>query len=355
MPATERRSSWRFVDLFAGCGGMSWGFREAGFEPVAAVEMDVHAAATHAVNFGGDVFVGDIADWLKGAPPKAEIVIGGPPCQGFSALGSRDPDDPRNELWRRYMEALQAVEPVFFVLENVPQFLQSRQFEMLRRQTRKGGRLAEYRIESHILDASDYGVPQARRRAIVIGRPVAMDPLGRPPAVDGPKRTVREVFDAIDIPVSGTSLPASTEDVLGHVVPGVFKMRDLHVTRNPTDLSLRRYRAIPPGGNRFDLPDDLKAPCWVRHTSGSGDVMGRLRWDEPSVTIRTEFYKPEKGRYLHPVEDRPVTHLEAALLQTFPDDFLWCGTKVSIARQIGNAVPPTLARSIAGRIVAAAE
>ena len=347
MPSKSRRAPWRFVDLFAGCGGLSWGFREAGFTPVAAVEMDRDAAATHAVNFGGDMFAGDIADWLAGSPPKAEIVVGGPPCQGFSALGTRDPDDPRNELWRRYMDALHAVEPVFFVLENVPQFLQSKQFEMLQRQTTKRGRLSEYRLEAHVLDASDYGVPQARRRAVVIGRPAAMDPLGPPPILDGPKRTVREVFATIDDPVRGTSLPASTTEVLGQVVPGIFKMRDLHVTRNPTELSRNRYRAIPEGGNRFDLPDELKAPCWRSHTSGSGDVMGRLRWDEPSVTIRTEFYKPEKGRYLHPVAHRPITHLEAAVLQTFPEDFQWCGNKVSVARQIGNAVPPLLGRSIA--------
>lgn len=329
---------------------MSWGFREAGFVPAAAVEMDFEAAATHAVNFEGDVYAGDIRDWLKQGPPKAEIVIGGPPCQGFSALGTRDPDDPRNELWRQYVKALEAVEPVFFVLENVPQFLASRQFEMLHRQTRKGGRLADYRIEAHILDASAYGVPQARRRAVVIGRPAAMDPLGPPPEI-AERQTVRDVFSRIDANVSGTALPASTTEVLGRPVAGIYKMRDLHITRNPTQLSLDRYRAIPEGGNRFNLPDELKAPCWIRHTTGSGDVMGRLRWDQPSVTIRTEFYKPEKGRYLHPAEDRPITHLEAALLQTFPEDFLWCGTKVSIARQIGNAVPPQLAHAIARHVL----
>lgn len=346
MKRTPRRTPWCFVDLFSGCGGLSWGFHEAGFRPVAAVEMDFHAAATHAVNFDGEVFAGDIKEWLAGSPPRAELVIGGPPCQGFSPLGTRDPDDPRNQLWLRYVETLEVVKPVFFVLENVPQFLHSKQFAMLQDFASKRGPLSDYRIEAHVLDASNYGVPQARRRAIVIGRPAAMDPLGPPPTL-GRRRTVREVFAGIDIPVAGSSLPASTTSVLGCDVPGVFKMRDLHVTRNPTDVSLARYRAIPPGGNRFDLPDDLKARCWKRHTSGSADVMGRLHWDEPSVTIRTEFYKPEKGRYLHPTEHRPITHLEAALLQTFPEDFLWCGTKVSIARQIGNAVPPRFGLAVA--------
>jgi DNA (cytosine-5)-methyltransferase 1 len=128
-------------------------------------------------------------------------------------------------------------------------------------------------------------------------------------------------------------------------------MKELHFTRQVTSLSLARYRSIPYGGNRFDLPDELRSPCWRRHRSGAADVMGRLRWEEPSVTIRTEFFKPEKGRYLHPTQDRSITHYEAALLQGFPDDFLWSGTKSAIARQIGNAVPVPLARAIAAHLL----
>ena len=97
----------------------------------------------------------------------------------------------------------------------------------------------------------------------------------------------------------------------------------------------------------MDLPLELLAPCWVNHTTGSGDVMGRLHWDRPSVTIRTEFFKPEKGRYLHPEADRAITHLEAARLQGFSDEHLWVGSKTSIAKQIGNAVPKWLGEAIA--------
>ena len=112
-------------------------------------------------------------------------------------------------------------------------------------------------------------------------------------------------------------------------------------------MSGERFAAIPYGGNRFDIPGHLLPRCWQNHTTGSGDVMGRLRWDQPSVTIRTEFYKPEKGRYLHPTENRPITHYEAALLQGFPPTFEWFGSKTAIGRQIGNAVPVPLARAIA--------
>lgn len=133
-------------------------------------------------------------------------------------------------------------------------------------------------------------------------------------------------------------------------MPGTFKLRDLHFTRAVSDVWRARYAAIPAGGSRFDLPPELQFPGWLKHTRGAGDVMGRLSWDKPSVTIRTEFFRPEKGRYLHPREDRAITHAEAALIQGFPESFVWCGTKAAIARQIGNAVPVPLAQSIAEHI-----
>jgi DNA (cytosine-5)-methyltransferase 1 len=125
----------------------------------------------------------------------------------------------------------------------------------------------------------------------------------------------------------------------------------LHFRRTPTPISLERYKAIPEQGmNRFDLQKkapNLTPACWIRKTSGGTDLFGRLWWNRPSVTIRTEFFKPEKGRYLHPEQHRPITHREAARLQSFPDDFRFLGSKIEIAKQIGNAVPPLLAARIA--------
>jgi DNA (cytosine-5)-methyltransferase 1 len=340
----------RVIDLFAGCGGLTQGFKDNGhFESVAAVEWDHHAAATYAQNFGDHVHVGDIADWVRHAIPTADVVIGGPPCQGFSALGKQDPADPRNVMWEHYVETLQRVRPAFFVLENVPQFLRSPEFQRLQAETAVGGPLRAYELEAHILNAADYGAVQARKRAVVIGRRRGMRELGLP--TTSARRPLSSAMPGwLSSDVDATSLPESTVEFQGRSVPGTFKLRDLHITRRPTELSLRRYRSIPYGGNRTHLPDELLAPCWRRHSTGSGDVMGRLTWEKPSVTIRTEFYKPEKGRYLHPTEDRPITHAEAAIIQGFPEDFLWCGNKVSIARQIGNAVPPPLARAIANHL-----
>jgi DNA (cytosine-5)-methyltransferase 1 len=350
---------YRVLDLFAGCGGLTQGFVTADvqnvrFEPVGAVELDLFAAATYASNFGSHVFQGDIADWIGTDLPEADIVVGGPPCQGFSSLGKRDPHDERNKLWQRYAEVVAAVRPQYFVLENVPPFLDSRQFNDLKAKTNIRGALGDYTLEKSpgVLYASDFGAAQKRRRAVVVGRRRDMPAL----EMDVWKSAARTVRDAIgsaaksvrtrDLPSQTSTVALSNRTI---EVPGTFLTSELHVTRQFTDLSMRRFEAIPEGGNRRDLPDDLLAPCWIGH-DGSHDVMGRLHWDRPSVTIRTEFWKPEKGRYLHPVANRPITHMEAALLQGFPKNFKWCGTKVAIGRQIGNAVPVELGRAIASAL-----
>src|SRR5687767_6744078 len=184
----------RVVDLFAGCGGITQGLKDAGvgFKPVAAVEIDRHAAATYAANHGSHVHVGDIADWVRGSLPKADVVVGGPPCQGFSALGKQNPNDPRNSLWRHYVDTLRRVRPAFFVLENVPQFLKSSEFQLFSKEATPGGDLEAFRLEPFILNSADYGAPQARRRAVVIGRRKELDEVG--PPVQSGRRVLRQAF-----------------------------------------------------------------------------------------------------------------------------------------------------------------
>lgn len=353
----QSKPNLRCVDLFAGAGGLTEGFRRAkGFTTVVGVEIEPTAAATFALNHpGAETFTGDITTWLsRGRAEDIDVVIGGPPCQGFSNLGRRQVRDPRNALWRRYVDVLVLCRPKYFVLENVADFLRSGQFEALRQATRPSGRLADYRIEPGLLNAAEFGVAQTRKRAIVIGSHRDITPLGLPVGQLAGQpdewRTVRETIGHIPVDVDQIDLPASRMLIAGRERPGPFKTTDLHLGRRPTDLSLARYRAIPEGGNRRDLPDELSSPCWRKHDSGSGDVMGRLWWDRPSVTIRTEFWKPEKGRYLHPVADRAITLLEGALLQGFPEDYLWCGSKADIGRQIGNAVPIELGCAIGRHI-----
>lgn len=352
------------IDLFAGCGGMTAGFAAAGFEPRLAVEWDLQAAATYAENFGEDhVICDDIANVDDARVPQVDLVIGGPPCQGFSNLGARDPGDARNRLWRQYARVVAAARPSIFVIENVDRFATSPEFALLEDEVERGC-LSDYELVVDVLNAANYGVPQRRRRTIVICSRIGTPTLPLPthaerPTTDGqePWRTVRAAFDGVPFWPETTRLADSTVEHFEQSVPGPFKGLDLHLGRNPTEKSLRRYDAVPPGGSRFDIPDELLPDCWRNKLTGTLDVMGRMRWDAPSLTIRTEFFKPEKGQYLHPQYDhgcrvnRPITHIEAARLQSFPPDFIWCGTKIEIAKQIGNAVPPRLAEAVARQVL----
>lgn len=357
----------RIIDLFAGCGGMTAGFAAAkGYKPIMAVEWDVNAASTYAANFGeSHTFCVDIASIPDEEIPAADVIIGGPPCQGFSNLGSKDVNDPRNKLWKEYIRFVRHARPNVFVIENVDRFRSSSEFELLLGEAQPGGLLEEYELTHDLLLSADYGVPQRRLRTIVIGSRIGKIPMPQPKYAQAdtleslrlkPWRTVRDAIQGLPAIPPTTELPASETKFFDRPVPGVFKFLDLHVGRNPTERSVERYQHVPPGGGRFNLPDYLLSDCWRNKKTGTTDVMGRMRWDAPSLTIRTEFYKPEKGQYLHPqwIEryhpgnvNRPITHLEAARLQSFPDDFLWSGTKIEIAKQIGNAVPPMLAKAIA--------
>ena len=333
------------ADIFAGAGGLTEGFRQAGYQPQVAVEYDRWAAETYAENFGGHVLAAPIefvdierkrTHLLWSAPiasggtahvetPFVDVVVGGPPCQGFSPLGRMadwERDDPRNKLWKHYARVLSIVRPKMFLVENVPELLTSAEFERLMLAVTKLG----YKVAYDVLNASHYGVPQSRRRAIVVGSRVGKPSL--PPAI---------------------ALRVSVRDAIGDL-PRIPNGKDWHLPRNPTTQSLERYKCIPPGGNRFDLArqrPDITPKCWLKKASGSVDVFGRIEWDKPAPTIRTEFFKPEKGRYLHPEEHRPITIREAARLQTFPDTFAFAGSPVQVAKQIGNAVPVRLAKVIA--------
>ena len=320
------------IDLFCGAGGMTLGFVRAGFRPAFAVDTDPAAVATYQANFGCHVVQGPIESVTH--YPPADVIIGGPPCQGFSQLGKRLPHDPRNQLWRYFMESVNLLRPAAFVIENVPQLLTSQEYAEICREARELG----YQIDGKVLNAADFGVPQTRKRAIVVGcragsphfpAQTHWNPEKGVPFNRKPWRTVKDAIGDLPLIPDG---------------------RDLHIGRNPTAKSLLRYAAIPEGGNRWHMPRELQPGCWIRKTRGGTDLMGRLWWNRPAFTIRTEFFKPEKGRYLHPEAQRPITHREAARLQTFPDDFEFLGSKIEIARQIGNAVPPDLAFAVASAV-----
>ncbi|WP_448851178.1 DNA cytosine methyltransferase [Corynebacterium sp. 335C] len=339
-------SAIRTVDLFAGAGGLTEGLRQASerFRSVLAVEHDKDAAETFRANHGGPVHDGDIEAWSRPADLRADVIVGGPPCQGFSQLGRQAADDTRNSLWRHYAATVRDTEADYFIMENVPQFMSSLEAPLFFGEFEEGGRLSEYDVDARILNSHDYGAGQARKRFIALGWRKGLTAPGWPAKLPEDRRlTLRDVLATVEPHVTSTHLRAERP----------VETHELHFARNYQEISLMRFRAIPEGGNRFDLPEELLAPCWRRHSSGSGDVMGRLTWDKPSVTIRTEFYKPEKGRYIHPTEHRAITHLEGALIQGFPLDYKWHGSKTSIGRQIGNAVPVPLGKALGESLLAA--
>lgn len=329
------------IDLFCGAGGMTHGFHRAGFRTVAAAEKSAIFADTYEANYGIRPIVGDIENSMSRLEClRADVVIGGPPCQGFSSLTGNKPSDPRRSLWRYYMDVVRTSKCEVFVLENVPNILSSDEGRAI---CEKAARLG-YEVTSRVLLASNFGVPQNRKRAFIVGSKIGPIEL---PEGNGKVTTVREAFAGIPPQPNAVDFARTVSPV---------RTDALHIPRNPTAISLQRYRAIPPGGNRFDLlreAPEITPQCLKRKDKGTTDVFGRLDWDRPArCTIRTEFYKPEKGRYLHPEEHRPITHWEAARLQTFPDDYLWVGSKIEIAVQIGNAVPPELAKVIAETVAA---
>lgn len=331
------------MDLFAGCGGMTRGFVDTGrFDPVFAVEMDEHAAATYAANFGADHIVAAKIEQVERFP-TVDVVIGGPPCQGFSPLNRERVGLERRALWREYFRALRESGPSLFVMENVPELLRSIEYETFKRAAEEE---LGYVVDGRILNAADYGVPQRRRRAIVIGvrggsipwpDPTHGDPAKPLPLGREPWRTFRDAVAGLPRRPNG---------------------KNWHVGRNPRPETIIRYQHVPrDGGNRFEMQASLDEAglghlvprCWRNKPTGTTDVFGRLYWKRPAFTIRTEFYKPEKGRYLHPVEDRPITIREAARCMSFPDDFAFPVSQkwTEVAKQLGNAVPPRLAEAIA--------
>ncbi|NUN98741.1 MAG: DNA cytosine methyltransferase, partial [Candidatus Omnitrophica bacterium] len=329
--------TFSLIDLFSGAGGMTLGFSEVfghSFQAVWANDSNPHAVATYNYNFGDHCVLGDIEILVEDPSvqiPKADLVIGGPPCQGFSLLNKQRQCDDRRQLWRPFLQVVERSGARAFVMENVPQLLGSDECKQIELFAASIG----FKTASAILRAADYGVPQTRYRAFIIGCNF-LDPWEYFP----PQRThynpnegqARTVFTVEGSYINAPEPWRTVRDAIGDLPsPYGTDVRlevppmDLHFGRNPTPKSIKRYKAIPfEGMNRFDLHRNaphLTPGCWKRKKNGGTDLFGRLWWDRPAFTIRTEFFKPEKGRYLHPSEHRPITHREAARLQSFPDSF----------------------------------
>jgi len=365
----DSHKTYRIVDLFAGAGGLTLGFTQMlghVFTPVWANDFNLYAAGTYNANFGEHCTTDDIVEIVEKRIhqiPKADVVIGGPPCQGFSLLNKQREGDSRKQLWRPYLQIVEHTGAEIFVMENVPQLLGSAEHEQIADVAHSLG----FKMAFAKLCAADYGVPQTRWRAFIVGckfvHPGEFFPPKKTHQRPSDINTGMLFSDDFDVYVSKAKTWRTVRDAIGDLPPpqgteirDELPPLDIHFGRTPTTISMKRYRAIPKEGmNRFDLQKkvpELTPACWIRKKTGGTDLFGRLWWDRPAFTIRTEFFKPEKGRYLHPCQHRPITHREAARLQSFPDAFKFIGSKIEIAKQIGNAVPPMLAARIADSVLA---
>lgn len=311
----------RVVDLFAGAGLLSYAFKSERFQILRAIEQNTVAAQTYRQNLGDHVEVADLCS----LEPQGlcDVLIGGPPCQGFSTLGRRDKNDPRNRLTMQMAIWAETLKPKVVVVENVPTFLTSTHWMKLKTRFEQLG----YEVTSMLLCASDFGVPQVRRRCFAIASKIGL------PAIPIPRRrrliSVREAWEG---------LPHQPNGVNGHIA------------RIPTPVALARMKAIPPGGDKRDvlrLAPHLAPKSWWKIGSQATDVWGRMLWDEPCNTLRTALLNASKGRYIHPEQHRVITLREAARLHSIPDSWSFAGTPYQIARQIGNGVPPLLGRTVA--------
>jgi DNA (cytosine-5)-methyltransferase 1 len=334
------------VDLFCGAGGLSLGLRRAGFAVRAAVDRDATALATYAENLGAHAAVADVAA-LTAADVLAlagleegdlDLLAAGPPCQGFSKqkrgahLGDR-----RNALVLEFLRLVGELRPRAFLLENVAQLAQARGRHLVS----EFGRL-DYELAGHFYVAADYGVAQSRERFVMVGLQRNEPGRFRPPAPTSPAwPTVGEAIgDLPEPPADYTDHPAYPN----------------HQAARVTAVNIERFSHVPQGGGWQDIPRDLRLACHktvdVRR-GGWPDVYGRLRWDGQCPTITGGFDSFTRGRYGHPLRDRPLTPREAARLQGFPDDFVFRGTRYDIRHQIGNAVPVPLAAAIGAAVVRA--
>lgn len=352
--------------LFVGCGGLDYGFQQAGFELLWANELNEDAAKSYSLLTGHDVVVDDIWNVIN-AVPKADILVGGPPCQSFSLVGKRLESDPRGKLVFAYQQVIEKTRPQAFVMENVPGVMASkidgkRLPIHLAEQFVKLG----YEVSIMKLIATDFFVPQKRQRVFMIGHLKGLSPFHMIRS-DEYSRILGEPF---------MSHPVTVEEALGDLTsPAAKGSRELVEYRSPPHSSYSRLmrqeglskvslqtmptmslldrefvRHIPPGGNYTSIPDSVstKRIMSFKSTGGRTTTYGRLHPEKPAYTINTFFNRPNVGANYHYEEERLITVREAMRLQSFPDHFVpQFSSQRSLHMQIGNAVPPLMARAVA--------
>lgn len=312
---SKPRQAYNFIDLFCGAGGITQGLFQAGFNPVASAEINPIASATHGRNFPdchhfcGDMHELNTQEWLSQInSPEIHLVVGGPPCQGFSVAGKRDPNDPRNDLFQEFVRIVADTLPWYVVMENVPGILTMKQGKTKQAIIEAFKDIGYTNVSVAILESAAYGVPQIRPRAIFIANRFGMqNPYPNP-------QLVPEQYKPIESAIS--DLPAYEP---------ISSINHEWTRHSPTYME--RIAKVPPGGSLYETYVD----AFKRQYSG-----------KPSMTIKENH----GGTHIHPYLNRVISAREMARLQTFPDSFIFDGTMKKAMWQIGNAVPPRLAECI---------
>lgn len=354
----------KVVSLFSGCGGLDLGFKQADYDLIWANDILKDACDTYRLNIGDHIINEDITKIDLDTIPYADIIIGGPPCQGFSGIGKRDPNDKRSALVFSYIEVVSKVQPKIFLFENVTGIKSSKAPD--------GSKVIDnlkvafedigYRINIYTLNAADYGVPQRRRRVFIIGNKIDID-ITAPSQTHFENETNKRKWVTSFEAISDLKSPTENGNVRYKHSPNNPYQELMRKNTDRTTLHFIPYSSatdreiikhVKPGGNYMDVPDEVstKRIMYFKKTGGRTTTYGRLDPQKPNYTLNTYFDRPNIGCNIHYKEDRMITIREGLRFQSFPDDFqLISKSKRNYYVQVGNAVPPLLSKAWAEHLL----
>ena len=358
------------IDLFSGAGGFSLAALDLGIEILAAIELDKDACDTYSKNLihkrensikliNKDIMTispDELMNSLQLKEKELDLIIGGPPCQGFSShrIKNAGVNDPRNELLIRYYDFVKIFQPKMFLVENVPGLLWEKHKDYLNNFKRLAANSGYNILGPLKLNAKDYGVPQNRNRVFILGLrdDISISEGDWPPSPTHFKDKKPYWVNASEIFEKPTpSIIEKITAVLGHDVAQKLKFKNTlkenksdpnNIHMNHADYMIERFSLTPINGSREDV--DFRLPCHSNGYVGHKDVYGRIRLSLPGPTITTGCFNPSKGRFLHPWDNHGITVRQAARFQTFPDDYIFSGGIISQGKQVGNAVPVNLGK-----------
>lgn len=352
----------KYIDLFCGCGGLSLGFKQAGFTSVAGIDFNAAASRTYCLNFPeSKAICVDIMEMDKGLILKnlgniadVDVIIGGPPCQGFSNANKNyvEEDDPRNKLFFEFVKFVELANPKVVVIENVPQIITKNNGYAKKRITEIFEERG-YTVANAILNASEYGVPQKRLRNFFIitrGEPFDMSSIKKCSTVPTVKEAIGELYQFEDENPENRRLSEAPLTPYQRYLRSADSTVPNHDIHYPAKIQQERISHVPQGGNWRNVPEELWVTNRTTRTGRSNrhsSAYKRLKEDDVSVTIDAGN---QHSNYYHPIFNRIPTVREAARLQSFPDDFVLTGTMTEQYLQVGNAVPPLIAKCIAEAI-----